>query len=330
MIRSALLTVRMHRVEVAIAVTLIGLTAVSAVVVQSHVVAAAVPATCWMEHWQHFTQDPTLVKTPGCETRVEAFWSVADEAGFVASPLAVTLPFIIGLLLGVPVVGGELELRTAALAWSLNGDRRRWLWSRLLPMLLLTLGGLTLAAWSVAELQRTAQPWNYLGPGRIPNLTELGSEGATLVGRGLMTLGFGLLAGAVLGRTLTAFAVGAILSFALLFVGAPLLQAVLGSQLAVWRELPAGEDIPSLAEYRRGFLDSDGRFVPADPSSDVCTDCSVTASPQGTGAEPTRVKLMVPLEAYGTFEATETAVTSGIGILTILLTFPIVVRRRPS
>ncbi len=38
-----------------------------------------------------------------------------------------------------------------------------------------------------------------------PSLTEVASQGPTLVARGLMALGIGVLAGAVIGRTMPAF-----------------------------------------------------------------------------------------------------------------------------
>lgn len=339
MLRSPLLTFRMHRFEVLITSALVALTAISAVVAYTHLTAANPPDQCWIQNWGNMFGTVTE-RTPGCEALVEAFWPVASQAGFVASPIGVLLPFVVGLLLGVPVVGREIEMRTATLAWSLSGDRRRWLLSRLLPAVSLAVSGLVIAAVLIAEMARAAHPWNYLGPGRIPSLTEIGSEGAPLVGRGIMALGLAVLAGAVIGRTLPAFAVSAALSFVFLFGGVPAYQTAVGSQLAVWRGFQYGGDtsgfgdLPSLytGQYRQEYRLRDGQVLGDDywASSQELCGCTGRELDEWMQENVTLFELVVPLEAYGTFEATETALTSGIGAVALLLTFPVVARRRPD
>lgn len=336
MLRSVLLTFRMHRFEVLITSALVALTAISAIVAYTHVTAANPPDECWIQNWEY-----EAARIPGCDALVEAFWPVQYEAAFVASPIAVLLPFVVGLLLGVPVVGREIELRTATLAWSLSGDRPRWLLARVLPVLALALIGLVIAAILVAEMARAAHPWNYLGPGRIPSLTEIGSEGMPLVGRGLMALGIAVLAGAVIGRTLPAFAASAILSFAFLFAGAPVVQGVVGSQLAVWRGAPYGGDIEGFGDsphlytgqYRQEYRLRDGRILEEEElwgSGEELCGCTGHEFEDWMTENVTQFELVVPIEAYGVFEAAETAVSSGIGTIALLLTFPVVARRRPD
>lgn len=333
MLRSALLTFRMHRFEVLLVAVLLGLTAVSAVVVETHIAAVSPSDQCWVQHWQF---DPNSNQNSTCEAQITDFWVVADEASFVASPLAVSLPFVIGLLLGVPIVGRELELRTAGLAWSLTGRRWRWLLARFLPVLLLGGVGLAVVAWLVADMARTAHPWNYLGPGRIPDLTEIGSEGLPLAARGLMTLGIGLLAGAVLGRTLPAFAIGAIACFVLLFVGSPLLQGFVGERVAVWQDEAApglpeavqpGDQQPSLV--LPGLSDTayrapDGTIVSLAQASALGSDEWLADH----GYVP--VSRVAPIESYPTFENADVIASSTIGLACIVLTFPVVSRRRPA
>jgi hypothetical protein len=338
MLRSALLTFRMHRFEVLTTAALAVLTTVSAAVVYTHVTAANPPDQCWIENWGGmFTGEaavPEVQETPGCRALVNAFWPVASEASFVASPIGVLLPFVVGLLLGVPIVGRELELRTAALSWSLTGDRVRWLLARFLPVLGLALIALVVAALAVAEMARAAHPWNYMGPGRIPNLTELGSEGSTLVGRGIMALGIALLAGALIGRTLPAFAAAAIACFVLLFGGAPLLQGAITHQVAEWQEMDELGGPPSLAFLESGFLDRNGRFLTNEEGYRLIEDaCGARACDdliEGQGAGLTQVTRVAPIESYPIFEAAETAATTAIGTVAMLLTFPVVSRRRPT
>lgn len=332
MFRSALLTFRMHRFEVLITAALTVLTTISAVVVYTHVTAANPPDECWISHWDFSGGG----QDAACERLVNGFWPVASEAGFVASPIGVLLPFVVGLLLGVPIVGRELELRTAALSWSLTGDRVSWLLARFLPVLGLALVGLIVAALAVAEMARAAHPWNYMGPGRIPNLTELGSEGPTLVGRGIMALGIALLAGALIGRTLPAFAAAAIVCFALLFGGVPHLHGAIADRVAVWQEWNDDVGFPSsLASVEVGFRDREGNFVTAEDGfalidqvcpPETCGDFQVAQEQAGL----VQVALAAPIESYPVFEAAETAATTAIGTVAILLTFPLVSRRRPT
>jgi hypothetical protein len=328
MLRSALLTFRMHRFEVLITTALVVLTAISAIVAYTHVTAANPPDECWIQNWGRMFGTVTE-RTAGCDALVQAFWPVASQA------------FVVGLLLGVPVVGREIEMRTATLAWSLSGDRVRWLLSRLLPVLALAGVGLVVAATLVAEMARAAHPWNYQGPGRIPSLTEIGSEGAPLVGRGLMAMGVAVLAGAVIGRTLPAFAASAILSFAFLFAGVPVVQGVVGSHLAVWLGSAYGGEMSGFGEsphlytgqYRQEFRLRDGLILEDQElweSGEELCDCTEHEFEVWMQENVTQYELIVPLEAYGIFEAAETAVTSGIGTIALLLTFPVVARRRPD
>ena len=131
MIRGALLGLRIARFELLLAIGLLALTGISAVIALGHVAAADPGAGCWSTYWTDRGTDDR--SRAACAGAIAAFWGAADEASFIASPVAVALPFVVGILLGVPIVGRELELRTAALAWSLSGDRRRWLLSRVVP-----------------------------------------------------------------------------------------------------------------------------------------------------------------------------------------------------
>lgn len=332
MFSSMLLTFRMHRFEVAFAAVLLVLTGVSALVAGSHVAAANATDECWKNHWSALFEGNAPF-TVECEEQINKFWGAASEASFVASPLAVSLPFVVGLLLGVPIVGRELEMRTAGLAWSLTGRRWRWLASRFVPVLILGAGGLLVVSLLVADMARIAHPWNYLGPGRIPDLTEVGSEGLPLAARGLMTLGIGLLAGALLGRTLPAFAIGIVVCFMLLFVGKPFLQAQVGQSVAVWQPTPGSpgipEDtgpvlyVPGLSET--AFRAADGTILSYDQ---VMQQCGACEEPSPVTYQP--IQLVAPIESYPIFENAEMIVTSTIGLACIALAFPVVTRRRPA
>ena len=163
-----------------------------------------------------------------------------------------------------------------------------------------------------------------------------------------MTLGIGLLAGAVFGRTLPAFAIGAIACFVLLFVGEQFLQVQVGQSVAVWQD--QGESalvVPWLLES--GYRTPDGSILTLDQGQQLAEqqcgqEPNPTPGPPGPlpDAQPdcvdnwlqtnnyVDVSRVVPLSAYPVFENAEIIVASMIGLLCMLLTFPIVSLRRPS
>ncbi|OGN81365.1 MAG: hypothetical protein A2X23_08990 [Chloroflexi bacterium GWC2_73_18] len=111
------------------------------------------------------------------------------------------LPFVAGALLGVPLVGREIDQGTAPLAWSLAGSRLRWFTPRLVvvgAVLGVALSGAALAA---EALSRASNFW--LDP-ETTTFVDYGIRGPLVVLRGLAAFSIALLAGAALGRVLPA------------------------------------------------------------------------------------------------------------------------------
>jgi hypothetical protein len=120
-------------------------------------------------------------------------------------PLLAALPFVVGGLLGGPVIARELETGTGRLTWSLTASRVRWLAWRIAPLLALTIVLLVPAALAGSALihaQTLLDPTYYFADDHI--------RGAALVARGLATFGVGLLAGVLWRRTLSALIVTAV------------------------------------------------------------------------------------------------------------------------
>lgn len=208
MLTSARLTLKQHRFEVGAAVLGALVLGVLALVVDARLRAINVPAGCfdvWLSAGPEGAGD--------CTAPVKAFAAInEDEAGKILAAMAV-LPFALGLLAGVPIVGRELESRTAQTAWSLTASRLRWLLRQLAPILVLLGVAITFAALATNVLEATREPWNHSG------FSDIDLHGPPVVGRAFGALGLGLLLGALLGRTLPAFIVGALLSI-LLVMGA--------------------------------------------------------------------------------------------------------------
>jgi hypothetical protein len=344
MLRGVVLTYRMHRFEVAFSAIVLVLFGVWVWLVSSQILDLDIPGTCWPRgingDWA----------SPGCDDLMQTFWGYQSGAGYPRVGLALLAP-VVGLLLGVPIVAREIELRTAELAWSLALRRSRWLLARLLPMLALALAGFIILGWLGDRLFTAME----VGRAR-PDLTEVASQGATLVTRGLMALGIGLVAGALVGRTLPALVIAAIAVLAWSLVAVPMIQQSMFAERAVWvNDNDSG--------WREGagpiaYLDS-GRFDPSQPGvagqPGARLDEEADPTPmveQACGPEPAAYDdspevrayeecnqtfwgglqwtLAVPASAYGHFQLVEAVLGLAIGGTAVLLTFPVVARRRPS
>jgi hypothetical protein len=129
--------------------------------------------------------------------------------GFVQT-LIEYVPFVIGLVLGVPIVTREVEHRTALIAWPMAGSRLRWLAWRLLPTLLIGLVLVGLLAIAADQLARAYYPHSDIG------FAEYEARGLPLVMRTAVMLVAGVAVGAVVGRLLPALLVGLGLSAAVI------------------------------------------------------------------------------------------------------------------
>ena len=131
-------------------------------------------------------------------------------------------PFLVGLVLGVPLVTQEVEHRTALLAWPLAGSRLRWLAWRVVPVLVI--GFVLVAVLAVAgdQLARAYLPHGDIG------FVQYEGRGVPLVMRAALVIVLGIALGALIGRLLPALLVGIALC-AVLSAG---LSAVLASWVA--------------------------------------------------------------------------------------------------
>jgi hypothetical protein len=205
LLTSARLTLKHHRFEVGIAALVAILIGVAALVVDFRLHAVNVPAGCF-ETWLSNPFD-----AGDCDAPVRAFAGINEEEAGKVFAAMVVLPFIVGLLGGVPIVGRELEARTAQTAWSLSGSRLRWLLRQLVPIAI-TLGcAVAFAAFAAGVLEATRVTWQQSGS------EDLALHGWPVVGRAFAALGLGLSFGGLLGRTLQAFILGAVFSLVIVF-----------------------------------------------------------------------------------------------------------------
>jgi hypothetical protein len=114
--------------------------------------------------------------------------------------LVITVPGVLGLFWGAPLVAGELESGTFRLAWTQSVTRTRWLAVRI------TVGGL--ASMTVAGLLSLAVTW-WAGPQDRAGMNQFGSFDArdiVPVGYAAFAFALGVALGVLLRRTTPAMA----------------------------------------------------------------------------------------------------------------------------
>lgn len=285
----AMRSLRQHRTSVVASLLLFALCAGSALVLIAQLTALDPSAACW-EGWYASgeTGGPG-----GCGPQIQGFYRAADPGGFLTEALGVLAASAAGLLLVVPV--------TARAARGGSTTDGRTLLGQLLPMLLIGIAGFALLGFLFGVLRGLILEWSYLewGGGRRMQVQEMGYEGITFVARGFLVMGVGALLGGLLRRPAAAFAlaVGLILGHTLLVV--PVLRFEVAKAVATPVSGPEHWNIGYVVTYDR--------------------------LPDGSLK---RVVLVAEPETYTSFFTAEMVISLGVGGACLLLTVPVVARRR--
>ena len=203
---SARITLKQHRFEVGVGALAAIALSVWALSIGIRTGMITVPPGCF-DMWLSAGPDGA----GECAASVRAWGLILAEEGTMVIEAMAYVPFAIGLVAGVPIVARELESRTAQTAWSLNGSRIRWLLRQLAPVLLLLGASVTVLALTTAALEADRVLWAY------SPVEDLGQYGPLIATRAFGAFGLGLLVGALMGRTLPAFVLGAVLTITLSF-----------------------------------------------------------------------------------------------------------------
>ena len=181
------------------------------------------------------------------------------------------VPLVVGLLLGVGLVGREIEGGTAPTVWALAGSRRRWLLGRLVPILVILVALLAFIAIATELLAAARVPWQF---GR-PSFDDAGLHGPGVIARGVAAFGLALAVGAWSGRMLPTILISSLLALFLGIGGYFLLDT--------WVDANAHEiAVPSWfnGEYDGGKFTGWFYRLPDGPRSRASADSSLYA---GTG-----------------------------------------------
>jgi hypothetical protein len=312
--RSALVTLKHHRVEVATAVVASLAVGIAAFVVAWRLGNVPMPTGCF-DAWR---AAPGGVRRPDCDRAIQLWRSIRDEeAAWVFRALWV-LP-LFGLVAGIPIVGRELEDRTAQIAWSLAGSRGRWLFRQVMPVLLLVGLSATFAALGADVLQGTQPDYEVIG---------LPLHGPILVGRMLGALLVGVLAGALVGRTLISFVVALVFCVGLAAAAEPARLGWLRGQVTI------------VGEVASAYPYSFGVFLRAPDGGLHLLDSRVAASIAPAGVEDPEswlydhgyalVQVGVTDQAAQGWIPYETALWSALGAASLAAAGMVIDRRRPT
>jgi hypothetical protein len=217
------------------------------------------------------------------------------SAASLAKVGALATPFLLGLFLGVPLVAREIEGRTASIAWTLSGSRRRWLVHRAAPVVVVVVLAALLVGIGGEVLTRSA-PGNE---GVDPGFGDYGSRGALVAVRALAVLTLGIGVGALVPRQLPALllALGTTIAlFAALTLGMDAWMAAEAVPIEVGPAQQGASRIFDMA-YRE---DATGRLISfADYYSNHGGDIGVPEGEEPIGM--TMVAYQVPGDRYGGF-----------------------------
>jgi hypothetical protein len=313
------MAVRIQRFEIWSCVLLVAVLVVTALIVRARLDGVGAPVEC-LTPWIF----PDIVYNAArCDPLNEAFFRISrDEAGLVMTAMN-AVPLVVGLLLGVGLVGREIEGGTAPTVWALAGSRRRWLVGRLVPILVILVALLVLLAVATDLLAAARVPWQF---GR-PSFDDAGLHGPGVVARGFAAFGLALGVGAWSGRMLPTILISALLAL-FLGIGGHLL-------LDTWVEANAHEiAVPSWfnGEYDGGrftgrlYLLPDGSKV---SSFDIGSRAPAGVDPDAWVAGLQVVAVGVHAPDYLGWVATEVAAFGAFGLVWIAATLAIVERRRP-
>jgi len=253
-----------------------------------------------------------------------AYGEAMETAGGPAAIAVVVVPILVAMVLGIALLGREIEQQTTNFAWSIAPSRTAWLGDRLVPILLLLLT-IGLAAGGLGDLLmglriRGVDPWQ--------NFEALGLRGPAIAGAALLVFGVAVLVGGVVGRQLPALLIsGAVIGFAV-YGAFAVSEALVKADAEV-----AASDQVAIGDK---FLDTlirtpEGEYITWNEAYERYGSAVDEVSYEGTSTSSglSVVIQYVPGERYPAAVARLSGLLGLGGVAALALTFLVVHRRRP-
>lgn len=253
---------------------------------------------------------------PVCDS-VGEFVAQADLGNSMLG-LAAVAPFILGILLGVPVAASEIEGGWAQLTWSLDRRTGRWFQRQFVVHLAVVVVLTSMIAVAGHIIEGSHYPlWDPLN-----SFHDYASRGIPIVIRGAASYSIGVLAGAIIGRSLPSLIAA---GFAALVVGIAVTVLT-----ATWIPPAAIPELEVDGSYRISGLayGTDGRTYSSDELATLSPhEFQSDAYWEWLGDNFTVMSLAVSPERYGEAVVGEAIVLLG-GSASVAGSALLVVRRR--
>jgi hypothetical protein len=307
---------RLHRFEILGFGLLIGLLSVAAVVVAANLDATGYGANC--------NVNGAPGNAPACAAMGRAYYDIQSSQVPPVQSILMILPFLLGALVGAPLVARELERGTTRLAWSLAPSRFRWFGVRVVPAVVIVFGLSFLAGAALDRLMAATEP----GTDLANSFAGYGSRGVVLAARATFVFAVGVAVGTVMGRMLPALIVTAVVAYVGLAGGMSVHGRILASE-AVQVDDATGSGVPGAMYIEQRIRTPDGRVVTWE-ELDVLVPPPEDGSTDWPPAGYTYVALVVPGERYRQVELREVGALAGGSFVALGIGALAVRRRRPG
>jgi ABC-type transport system involved in multi-copper enzyme maturation permease subunit len=303
---------RSHRFEFAGFLVVILATFVVAGGLVIRLAAAGIPTAC-------FNAGPEIAAL--CQGRtadIRSYFEAAGTWGWASLAAIAILPFVIGLILGVALVGKEIDRGTTTFAWSIGPSRRRWLLQRVVPVAIAVVAASLVAGFLADRLEVLRNP-----SGPAATFEHLGTRGIVVGGEALAFFGIALLVGAAVGRMLPALLMAGALTigaFALVTVAT---DAFLSSETVLVNGVDGGTP-DRVVDYL--VRTPDGAALTWNEAYAKYGDQMQVDVPDGSFTTVLRVN---PVAIYPLAVDRMTLLYGTLGLASIVLAFAVVERRRP-
>jgi hypothetical protein len=311
------LAFRLHRFEFVVFGLLIAVIGVAALVVAGNLDATGYGVTC-------LALGPDSPMPPSCEVAGNAFYDIQNKQASLVQSLLIVLPFLLAVLVGVPLVARELERGTSRLAWSLAPSRTHWFLTRLVPalvgvFLLSLVAGLALDR-LMGATEPTADPFR--------SFAGFGGRGIVLATRTTFFFAVAVAIGALFGRVLPALIIAAVIGAVGLSGGSYVHSRILATEAVIVADVEGNA--------RPGDLFVDQRIRTPDGTIVTWEDLNVLVPPPEDGMtewpppDYTFVALVIPAERYPEVQLREIVALAAGTLVALLIAGTVVRRRRPG
>jgi hypothetical protein len=268
----------------------------------------------------------------GCEALGRAFFGIQQVQVPLVRAILTFVPFLLGALVGGPLVARELERGTSRLAWSIAPSRVRWFATRLVPAAAVVFAFALLAGVALDRLLAAVEP----GSNVSASFSGFGMRGVVLAARATFVFAIGVPVGAVLGRVLPALLVTAVVAWIGITGGTYVHARILASEAVLVSSETVGPDDLYVAQRIRL---PDGRVVTWEELDALIPPPVDGAGPTSSDAPPpveewppagsTFLDYVVPGDRYPFAAAREVGALGGASLAFVLFGAVVVVHRRP-